>query len=187
MWGRKDETSEQPAGTLNKPAGTARTAPPASASPPAPRSAPPAQARIGKALKVKGEITGGEDLVIDGEVEGTVNLSGNSLTVGPNGSVRAHVNARTIAVFGKLHGNVHAVEKIEISDSGMLEGDIVSARIIIEDGAIFRGSIDITKPGQERGPEKKSAAAAAAKSAAAERARAGGAAARSGERPAGGA
>ena len=105
-------------------------------------------AQIGKTLKLKGEITGSEDLYIDGEVEGTVELKENSLTVGPNGRVHADVSARSITILGSLHGNVKAGERIEIRKTGSLEGDLSTARIVIEDGAVFRGSIDIVKPGQ---------------------------------------
>ena len=104
-------------------------------------------AQIGKSLKVRGEISGNEDLTIDGEVEGTVELKDNSLTVGPNGKVHANVTARSITVLGRLEGNVKAGERVEISKTGSLEGDLVTPRIVIEDGAVFRGSIDILKPG----------------------------------------
>ena len=105
-------------------------------------------AQIGKSLQLKGEITGSEDLLIDGEVEGAIELKENSLTVGPNGNVKADVSARSIIVMGHLRGNVRAGEKIEICKTGSLEGDLSTARIVIEDGAVFRGSIDIVKPGQ---------------------------------------
>ena len=105
-------------------------------------------AQIGKSLQLKGEITGSEDLLINGEVEGVIELKENSLTVGPNGNVKADVSARSITVMGHLRGNVRAGEKIEICKTGSLEGDLSTARIVIEDGAVFRGSIDIVKPGQ---------------------------------------
>ena len=100
---------------------------------------------IGKSLKVKGTITGHEDLYVDGEIEGTVELEENSLTVGPNGNVSADVKARDITVLGRLTGNVRAGERIEIRKTGSLEGDLTTSRIVIEDGAVFRGSIDIVK------------------------------------------
>ncbi len=103
---------------------------------------------IGKSLKVKGTISGHEDLYVDGEIEGTIELEENSLTVGPNGNVNADVKAREITVLGRLNGNVRAVERIEIRKTGSLEGDISTSRIVIEDGAIFRGSIDIVKAGE---------------------------------------
>ncbi len=106
-------------------------------------------AQIGKSLKVRGEISGSEDVTIDGEVEGTVELKDNSLTIGPNGKVHANVTARSITVLGRLEGNVKAGERVEISKTGSLEGDLVTPRIVIEDGAVFRGSIDILKPGEQ--------------------------------------
>jgi cytoskeletal protein CcmA (bactofilin family) len=114
-------------------------------------------AQIGKSLRLKGEITGSEDLLIDGEVEGTIELKENSLTVGPNGSVKADVSARSITVMGHLCGNVRAGEKIEICKTGSIEGDLSTARIVIEDGAMFRGSIDIVKPGQAGADAKRKA------------------------------
>jgi cytoskeletal protein CcmA (bactofilin family) len=114
-------------------------------------------AQIGKSLRLKGEITGSEDLLIDGEVEGTIELKENSLTVGPNGSVKADVSARSITVMGHLCGNVRAGEKIEICKTGSLEGDLSTARIVIEDGAVFRGSIDIVKPGQATADARRNA------------------------------
>jgi len=106
-------------------------------------------ALIGKSVQVKGEISGSEDLYVDGEVRGAIELREHSLTVGPHGKVEANVNAREIIVNGALNGNVHASEKIEIRKTGSLMGDLTTARIIIEDGAYFKGSIDILKSGQK--------------------------------------
>lgn len=107
-------------------------------------------AHIGKSVMVKGEISSSEDLFVDGEVRGAIELKDHSLTVGPNGRVDANVNAREIVVQGTLNGNVHASEKIEIRKTGSILGDLSTARIIIEDGAYFKGSIDILKPGQKQ-------------------------------------
>ena len=103
-------------------------------------------ATIGKAVMVKGQIYSREDLVIDGEVEGTVELQEHRLTVGPNGKVQASVKAREIIVLGAIQGNVDASDKIDIRKDAKLVGDIKAARIVIEDGAYFKGSIDIVKP-----------------------------------------
>ena len=108
--------------------------------------APRNSASIGKSVMVKGQIFSREDLVIDGEVEGTVELQEHRLTVGPNGKVSAAVKAREIVIVGTIHGNVDASDKIEIKKDAKLVGDIKTARIVIEDGAYFKGSIDITKP-----------------------------------------
>ena len=101
---------------------------------------------LGKSVMVKGQIFSREDLTIDGEVEGTVELQEHRLTVGPNGMVKASIKAREIVVLGTIHGNVEATEKIDIRKNAKLVGDIKTHRIVIEDEAYFKGSIDITKP-----------------------------------------
>ena len=103
-------------------------------------------ATIGKAVKVVGQIFSREDLYVDGEVEGTVEALEHKLTIGPNGTVRATVKAREVVALGTIQGNVEAADKIEIRKDAKLTGDIHTARIIIEDGAYFKGSIDIVKP-----------------------------------------
>ncbi len=112
------------------------------------RPAPPTgeQATIGKGLFIKGEITGSESLYIDGKIEGSINLPGNRLTVGRNGQVSASINAREIVVLGKVKGNVAATDRVDIRAEGSLTGDVAAARISIEDGAYFKGGIDIRKP-----------------------------------------
>src|SRR5450432_1227629 len=106
------------------------------------------QATIGKSLVIKGEVTGSESLYIDGRVEGSINLSGNRVTVGRNGVVAANINAREIVVLGKVRGNLTASDRVDIRSDGSLTGDVVGARISIEDGAFFKGGIDIRKAGQ---------------------------------------
>lgn len=104
------------------------------------------QASIGKGLLFKGEITGSESLFIDGKVEGSINLPGNRVTVGRNGQVAANINAREIVVLGKVRGNISATDRVDIRAEGALTGDVAAARISIEDGAFFKGGIDIRKP-----------------------------------------
>jgi cytoskeletal protein CcmA (bactofilin family) len=104
------------------------------------------QATIGKGLFIKGEITGTESLFIDGKVEGSINLPGNRVTVGRNGQVAASVTAREIVILGKVRGNVAATDRVDIRAEGALTGDVSAARISIEDGAFFKGGIDIRKP-----------------------------------------
>jgi cytoskeletal protein CcmA (bactofilin family) len=104
-------------------------------------------ATVGKNLIVKGTVSGSEDLYVDGEVEGAIELKENNITVGPNGKVNANLHARDIVVLGRVKGNVRAVERLEIRKTGSLIGDIVTARVVIEDGAYFKGSIDIQKSG----------------------------------------
>jgi len=110
------------------------------------------QATIGKSLVVKGEVSGSESLYIDGKVEGSINLPGNRVTVGRNGQVAANVMAREIVVLGKIRGNCQATDRVDIRAEGSLTGDVIAARISIEDGAFFKGGIDIRKPGQEPKP-----------------------------------
>jgi cytoskeletal protein CcmA (bactofilin family) len=100
---------------------------------------------LGKSVIVKGQIFSREDLTIDGEVEGTVELQEHRLTVGPNGRVSATIKAKEICVIGSLTGNVEASEKIDIRKDAKLVGDIRTARIVIEDGAYFKGNIDIIR------------------------------------------
>lgn len=116
---------------------------------------------IGKSVTIKGQIISREDLTVDGELEGSIELQEHRLTIGPNGKLHAGVRAREIVVLGTVNGNVEASDKIEIRKDAKLVGDIKTMRIVIEDGAYFKGSIDITKP------EGKPAAAAAPKPAAA--------------------
>lgn len=120
------------------------------------------QATIGKSLVIKGEVTGSESLYIDGRVEGSINLSGNRVTVGRNGVVSANINAREIVVLGKVRGNLTASDRVDIRSDGSLTGDVVAARISIEDGAFFKGGIDIRKAGQKPNGEEVKAAAESA-------------------------
>jgi cytoskeletal protein CcmA (bactofilin family) len=112
------------------------------------------QATIGKSLVIKGEVTGSESLYIDGRVEGSINLAGNRVTVGRNGVVSANINAREIVVLGKVRGNLTASDRVDIRSDGSLTGDVVAARISIEDGAFFKGGIDIRKGGQKPNGEE---------------------------------
>jgi cytoskeletal protein CcmA (bactofilin family) len=102
-------------------------------------------AMIGKSVIIKGQIFSREDLTIDGEVEGTVELQEHRLTIGPNGKVSASVKARELVVLGTIQGNVETTDKIDIRKDAKLLGDIKTARIVIEDGAYFKGNIDIVR------------------------------------------
>jgi len=119
-------------------------------------------ATIGKAVKVVGQIFSKEDLYVDGDLEGTVELLEHKLTIGPNGNVHAGIKAREVVALGTIQGNVEAADKIEIRKDARLVGDIRTARILIEDGAYFKGSIDIIKPEPVRVAVKPQPAAAAA-------------------------
>jgi len=105
-------------------------------------------ARLGASLHVKGEITGNEDLAIDGSVEGLVHLQDRKLTVGASAKLTADVIAREVVVYGNVKGNLRARDRIEIKKDGSVVGDLTTARIMIEDGAYFKGSIEIDKAGE---------------------------------------
>ncbi|HUO27351.1 MAG TPA: polymer-forming cytoskeletal protein [Candidatus Aquilonibacter sp.] len=138
---------ERPTSSPSAPATTTMASEPSMA--PRPTTTTTAdQATIGKSLVIKGEVTGSESLYIDGRVEGSINLSGNRVTVGRNGVVAANINAREIVVLGKVRGNLTASDRVDIRSDGSLTGDVVAARISIEDGAYFKGGIDIRKAGQ---------------------------------------
>jgi cytoskeletal protein CcmA (bactofilin family) len=116
---------------------------------------------IGKSVVIKGELNGSEDLTIEGHVEGTIQLRDHVLTIGPNGRIKAQVFAKAVIVLGEVTGNVTASEKVDIRDNGSVDGDIVSPRVAIAEGAHFRGSVDMQRKG-----DGKAQPAAAAKPAA---------------------
>lgn len=126
--------------------------------PKTPETARGEMAHIGKSVVIRGELSGSEDLFIDGEVEGTIELKGNRLTIGPNGQVKANVNARGVVVQGKLNGNINASDRVDLKQSAVVLGDVTTQRISIEDGAYFKGGVDIQKeaPRVEPRPEVKS-------------------------------
>jgi cytoskeletal protein CcmA (bactofilin family) len=104
---------------------------------------------IGKSVVIKGELNGSEDLTIEGHVEGTIQLRDHVLTIGPNGRIKAQVFAKSVIVLGEVTGNVTASDKVDIRDNGSVDGDIISPRVAIAEGAHFRGSVDMQrKPGQ---------------------------------------
>ena len=140
--------SPEPQRSFTPPAPSPMTAPPAAA--PAPAINTQEQATLGKSLVIKGEVTGSESLYIDGRVEGSINLPGNRVTVGRNGVVSANISAREIVVLGKVRGNMNASDRVDIRSEGSLSGDVVAQRISIEDGAYFKGGIDIRKPGAQK-------------------------------------
>ena len=115
---------------------------------------------IGKSVVIKGELNGSEDLTIEGHVEGTIQLRDHVLTIGPNGRIKAQVFAKAVIVLGEVTGNVTASEKVDIRDNGSVDGDIVSPRVAIAEGAHFRGSVDM----QRKGAQPATAAAAPQKS-----------------------
>jgi cytoskeletal protein CcmA (bactofilin family) len=174
MW-KRDEAVKPGGSTQPAPAPTAA---PASA-PPAAEAARPQPVtsvdthrglektvNIGKSVIIKGELNGSEDLAIEGQVEGKIELRQNVLTIGPNGKIKAQVFAKSVVILGEVTGNVTATEKVEIRDNGSVDGDITAPRVAIAEGAHFRGSIDMQRSGSKAGDSKseqqKSAAPAAA-------------------------
>ena len=119
-------------------------------------------AHIGKSVLVKGELSGSEDLYLDGEVEGNIQLRDHSLIVGPHGRVRANIQARDVVVHGKVDGNIRGTERVELKKSAVLVGDISTQRIIVEDGAFFKGAVDIQKEAAKPEAKRELAMAAAA-------------------------
>lgn len=103
-------------------------------------------AAIGKGLVIRGEITGSDSLVIEGRAEGSIHLDGNRVTVGRNGQASANIIAREVVVMGKVRGNITATDRVDIRAEGAVIGDLSAPRISIEDGAFFKGGIDIRKP-----------------------------------------
>jgi cytoskeletal protein CcmA (bactofilin family) len=121
---------------------------------------------IGKSVVIKGELNGSEDLTIEGHVEGTIQLKEHVLTIGPNGRIKAQVFAKSVIVLGEVVGNVTASDKVDIRDNGSVDGDIVSPRVAIAEGAHFRGSVDMQRKAGAPVPPKSEAKPAPAPAAA---------------------
>ena len=112
---------------------------------------------IGKSVVIKGELNGSEDLTIEGQVEGTIQLRDHVLTIGANGRIKAQVFAKAVIVLGEVTGNVTASEKVDIRDNGSVDGDIIAPRVAIAEGAHFRGSVDMAGKGKPAGVQPKPA------------------------------
>jgi cytoskeletal protein CcmA (bactofilin family) len=157
MWNKKTEEESSPKAAAPRP--VVATPPPAPVQPaPAPVAAnqpqvkaPSSGGTLGSTMTVKGEIYSREELFVDGEIQGSIELQ-HRLTVGPNGKVRAKVKAKEVVVHGSIHGDVQSTEKIIIREKGSLVGDITTAGIVIEDGAYFKGSIDIVRADANKKP-----------------------------------
>jgi cytoskeletal protein CcmA (bactofilin family) len=150
----------------------AASQPPAPAAPVAPTqqsAAPQPDSRrierdmvnIGKSVVIKGELNGSEDLTIEGHVEGKIELKDHVLTIGPNGKIKAQVFAKSVIVLGEVNGNVTATEKVDIRDGGSVDGDIISPRVAIAEGAHFRGTVDMQRKGGQAQPQAAAKPAAA--------------------------
>jgi cytoskeletal protein CcmA (bactofilin family) len=167
MW-RKDEVkpqgTPQPTAPANASFPPASTASAASAPPSAPAQSTPAAALpvspraaacISQGIRIKGEITGKEDLFVDGTVEGKLDFGNASVTVGPNGKVKADISAREVIVRGEVDGKIEGTEKVQLWNSGRVVGEVRTERLAIEDGALLRGKVEAGKA-QSRGAEGRS-------------------------------
>src|SRR5690349_13921858 len=146
MW-KRDEAVKPTSGQPASPAPVVSTpsASPSAAPQPESRRIERDMVNIGKSVVIKGELNGSEDLTIEGQVEGKIELRQNVLTIGPNGKIKAAVFAKSVIVLGEVVGNVTASEKVDIRDNGSVDGDLVSPRVAIAEGAHFRGSIDMQR------------------------------------------
>jgi cytoskeletal protein CcmA (bactofilin family) len=100
-------------------------------------------ANIGKSITIKGDLTGNEDLVIDGNIEGRIDLPNNQLTIGPEGKIKADVHAKSTVVVGHVTGNVSATERIEVQASGIVDGDVRAPRLVVQEGAVLNGAVEM--------------------------------------------
>ena len=152
-------------------------APPVNYSPVRTVSVPTEQATIGRSIVIKGEVSGAENLYIDGRVEGAIHLADNRVTIGRNGSVAANITAKEVVIMGTVQGNIECTDRLDIRGEGSLTGDVVTPRICVEDGAVLKGSVEVKKAKQRQektdglakpstseavSPEKPKAAAAGA-------------------------
>ena len=116
-----------------------------------PREGERAMANIGKSISIKGDLTGSEDVVVEGKVEGKIDLPQNELTIGADGNVHADVHAKTVMVIGRVAGNVSASERVEVQTSGIVEGDVRAPKLVVQEGAVVNGSIQMEgKPGEPK-------------------------------------
>ena len=162
MWKKDDAKPEVVPSNLPAAPSPASSFSPAPASAPTPSGALPTSSRaaacISQGIKIKGEITGKEDLFIDGNLEGKLELGGGSVTVGPNGKVKADIQAREIIVRGSVQGKLNARDRVQLWNSGSIIGEVQTERLSIEDGALFRGKVEAGKP-QAKNSEASSASA----------------------------
>jgi cytoskeletal protein CcmA (bactofilin family) len=148
MW-KRDEAVKPTTGQPASPAPVASTPSASTSAAPQPESRRIERdmVNIGKSVVIKGELNGSEDLTIEGQVEGKIELKDHVLTIGPNGKIKAQVYAKAVIVLGEVNGNVTASEKVDIRDGGSVDGDIVAPRVAIAEGAHFRGSVDMQRKG----------------------------------------
>jgi cytoskeletal protein CcmA (bactofilin family) len=126
-------------------------------------TSPIEQATIGRTVVIKGEVSGSESLYVDGRIEGSVTFKDHRVTVGRNGVVQANISAREVVIMGKVTGNVECSDRVDIRSEGTLTGDVISARISVEDGALLRGSVQLNPAEKQEKHEAKAMGAAAGK------------------------
>ncbi len=122
-------------------------------------------ANIGKSITIKGDLSGNEDLVVEGNVEGKIELPNNQLTIGANGNVAASVTAKEIVIIGKVAGNVTGTERVEIESTGSVEGDVRAPRLVVQEGAVLNGAVEMGQPRSPASAEKPKLQAAQAQAA----------------------
>ena len=168
MWKKEDVKSQGVPEISTAPVKptTAQSQPPSAAA--APNSNPQVSSRatacISQGIKIKGEVTGSEDLFVDGQVDGKLSLTNGSLTIGPNGCVKADVSAREVIVRGKVEGKVTGRDKVQLWSTGEVHGEVQTDRLAIEDGALLRGRVEAGKSPTKSADTKASAASASSKS-----------------------
>jgi cytoskeletal protein CcmA (bactofilin family) len=152
MWKARPEENRVTSVNPSQPAPTAATPAPVAgaASKDLHRPAVDDVGHIGKSVVIRGELSGNEDLYLDGEVEGNINLRDHKLVIGPNARIKAAISARDVVIHGRIDGNVTASERVELKRSSTLCGDVSTHRIVIEDGAVFKGSIDIKEQREDK-------------------------------------
>ena len=156
LFGRKDDDKEREGAPAvpDRPPATARSdTTPAPAPSGRERAREGSMANIGKSITISGDLTGEEDLVIEGKVEGKVSLPNSQLTVGANGTIKAEVQAKSVVVIGRVAGNVRGTERVEIQATGVVEGDVMAPKLVVAEGAVLNGSIQMSaKPGAAAAP-----------------------------------
>lgn len=163
MWNKRKQEppAPKPAATIPRPTDLSREGIPIQTAPTKVVEPGGGAAAIGKSVVVKGQIFSREDLYVDGEVDGSIEVQEHKLTVGPNGRVKATIQAREVVVRGAVHGDVDAGDRVEIRREAKVVGDLRTGRILIEDGAFFKGSVDMRRPEVTRSPAVAMAGAAA--------------------------
>ena len=148
MWNRKEAEEAQTRENPTAPAPPHRLVEPTTTPTTTARGRDMSIVNIGQSIFISGELSGNEDLTIEGRVEGRIELRDHNLVIGPKGKIQAEIHAKTVTIHGEVVGNIHGDDRIEISNSGTVRGDIHAPRIVISDGARFKGTVDMEKAGE---------------------------------------